>query len=121
MRAPARSGSLQRRAHRWFIYNASWLFFALAALLSERKRAAKEEDGKMSGLRVLNFGMSGDGPNRMLRMLMFHLSLPSMIIYVAIQDHIRCAAGLVTSSVGTPHYEDEAGTARYVGLMAKQS
>ena len=53
----------------------------------------------VSGMRVLNFGLYGYGPHHMLRLLELDVpkkitsSFPHLMVYTAIKDHIRRAAG----------------------------
>jgi len=76
----------------------------------------------LSGTRAINFGISGNSPNSILRMLELDFPLkvepesPGSIVYVAIPDHIRRAAAFYDWTKGMPHYESNGGLANYVGM-----
>ena len=79
----------------------------------------------LSGMRVVNFGLSGWGPHHMLRLLeldipkKIELSSPSLMVYTAINDHIRRAAGHAAWDPTGPFYSVQNGQARYAGSFSE--
>jgi hypothetical protein len=81
----------------------------------------------VSGMRVLNFGLSGYGPHHMLRLLELGIpkentsSLPHLMVYTALEDHIRRAAGHLGFDKNGPLYEVKNGSAHYVGSFSEHN
>jgi hypothetical protein len=74
-----------------------------------------------SGMRVVNFGLNGYGPHQMLRSLELDLPgrsgfvLPKFVVYLAIPQHIKRAAGYSAWDRAGPLYEVQNGRAQFVG------
>jgi len=74
-----------------------------------------------SGLRAVNFGLNGYGPNQMLRMLeldrpkLAEVGMPRVVVYMAGSDNILHAAGLAPWDQSGPLYESSGDGAVYAG------
>jgi hypothetical protein len=81
----------------------------------------------ISGMRAVNFGLSGWGAQEMLRLLELDIpkkiesSSPSLMVYTAIEDHIRRAAGRAAWDPNGPLYEIQNGHAHYVGSFSENN
>jgi hypothetical protein len=81
----------------------------------------------LSGMRVLNFGASGYGPQQMLRLLELDIpkivepQFPRLMVYTALAEHIQRAAGHADWDQDGPLYEVENDRARYVGSFSEHN
>src|SRR5262249_47552580 len=75
----------------------------------------------LSGMRVLNFGVGGYGPHHILRLLERDIpkkitsSNACLMVYTAVGEHIRRAAGRASWDQNGPLYEIQNGHLHYVG------
>jgi hypothetical protein len=81
----------------------------------------------LSGMRVLNFGVSGYGPHHMLRLMELDIpkkvepQFPRLMVYTALPDHIQRAAGRADWAKDGPLYEVENNRAQYVGSFIEHN
>jgi hypothetical protein len=79
----------------------------------------------VSRMRVLNFALDGYGPHHMLRLLELDVpkkitaSFPRLMVYTAIENHIRRAAGRAEWDKNGPLYEIQNGHAHYTGSFGE--
>jgi lysophospholipase L1-like esterase len=75
----------------------------------------------LSGFRAINLGVSGYGPHQMLRILeldrptLYDLERPAAVVYTALADHIRRAAGLALWDRHGPLYNAINGDLKLIG------
>src|SRR5262249_39513194 len=111
-----RGGLSQSRTTIWF----AGCSFTFGVGVSDADTLSNQFARK-SGLRAINLGVGGWGPHQMLRILeldrptLFNLQRPAAVVYTALPDHIRRAAGLTTYLRHGPLYNVIDGDLKLMG------